>query len=142
LVIDFFIYLFDGGDIMIFDEITKFVKGEMYTKVLTASNSALTTEWTIIKKFTVPYKEGYVGVIHSINADESVDAELDILVEESTIGEKYGSPFRTKALVDPVYLNVVVEKGDVEFRARMRSGTGTLGYFVATVILVKKEAIK
>jgi len=127
--------------VTIFDEVERFARDELYVKVLTASNVSLSTDWNDVKRFTIPSGSEYVALVHSINADESVDAEIDITVDDQTLGEKYGFPISTKALVEPIKVNAKIEKGEVKIRARSKSGTVTLGYLAVIVIFIKRGVV-
>jgi len=123
----------------IFSQIERFIDEEIYTKILTKSNIDLTTTETEIFEFNTSDR---IAVIHEIAADNTVDAEIQIYVDDSAVGEKYGTPIKTKALPangQPIKLNIVVEKNKkLTFKARMTSGTGTLGFVRITILMVRR----
>ena len=119
----------------IFSQIERFINGEIYTKILSKSSVDLTTSETKLFEFNTSDR---VAVIYEIYADNSVDAEIQFYVDESAIGEKYGTPIKTKALGEPTKLNIVVDRHKkLTVTARMSSGTGTLGFISIVVLMVR-----
>ena len=122
----------------IFSRIEDFISENIYAKIITTSDKTLTTSGTTIKEFSVP--AGYTALIHEIDADNSINAEIDFLVEDQTLGEKYGLPIRTKAIKSGgIKANIKVESGKkVTIQGRGIGSDVTISYVRITVLFIKR----
>lgn len=122
----------------IFDELDKFVNEEVYTKVLTYSSVSAPSTGSNVDSFSVP--SGYVALIHEIDADNTQDAEINLLVEGQTLGAKYGLPFKTKAIPTGGFKsNIKVDSGNtVTITARGIGADVTLSFLRITILFVRK----
>ena len=122
----------------VFDKIDEIVSEEIYVKTLTYSNVSLGTEFGDIGSFKVPAE--YSAVIYEIDADNTVDAEVDFLKEDASLGAKYGLPIKTKAISQPTKLGIKVESGaNIKIKGRGIGAAVTLGYLRVTVVFKKKK---
>lgn len=117
----------------------EYLDGSIYKKTITAAALSLPTTLTEIAKFSLTSNEE--GIIEAIAA--SNDAVLvDILINGSSVGAKYGIPVDCRALPTnqtPVKLLIPIPVGaTVTIQGRGATATTTLNALRIDVIVKKK----
>lgn len=118
-----------------------FLKGD-YQKRVHSDVSSLTTSWSTLASDTIP--GGYIGIVTGLAADNTVDATIDLYINEKTASE-YGFPVMTKSLpanMDSIEPMAIIPSGqNYKIRGRGVSGAVTLAWRVE-VLLVKQELLR
>jgi len=125
----------------VFDRLEQFAMGMLYTKIISVANFDASQEGSQVSQFSVP--SGYTGLVYCVDADNSVNAEIDIYQEKQSLGGKYGLPIKTMAIpTGGVKLNIPLQSNkSIQIMARGVGADVTLKYIRVVVIFIKNDLL-